>query len=133
MLLHYVEEETCDVLDTLTLPELPQGSDEYIYTYKTAFKALADQFEPRKCVDYRKRKSQVKTLLSFTHVFNCWHASVNLLMRKWKLSSRLYKDYSSLRLRRKAIEQSLNFGNLLKVGHATETTDKQKTEQRIYL
>ena len=51
---------------------------------------------------------------------------------KMEIKQQIFKDYSSLCLRRKAIEQSLNFGNLLKVGHATETTDKQKTEQ-IYL
>jgi len=34
----------------------------------------------------------------------------------------------TLHLRRKAIEQSLNFGNLLKVAHAMETTDQQTTK-----
>ena len=48
MLLHYVGEETCYVFETLTVPEPPEGSDEY----KTAVKALADHFEPQKCVDY---------------------------------------------------------------------------------
>ena len=48
MLLHYVGEETCDVFETLTVPELPEGSDEY----KTAVKALADHSESQKCVDY---------------------------------------------------------------------------------
>ena len=48
MLLHYVAEETCDVFETITVPEPLEGSDEY----KTAVKALADYFEPQKCVDY---------------------------------------------------------------------------------
>ena len=48
MLLHYVGEETCDVFETITVPEPPEGSD----VYKTAVKALADYFEPQKCVDY---------------------------------------------------------------------------------
>ena len=46
MLLHYGGEETYDVFETITVPELPEGSDEY----KTAVKALADYFEPQKCV-----------------------------------------------------------------------------------
>ena len=29
MLLHYVGEETCDVFETLTVPEPPEGSDKY--------------------------------------------------------------------------------------------------------
>ena len=48
MLLHYVGEETCDVFETLTVPEPTEGSDEY----KTSVKASADYFEPQKCVDH---------------------------------------------------------------------------------
>ena len=48
MLLHYVGEETCDVFETLTVPEPTEENDEY----KTAVKALADYFEPQKCVDH---------------------------------------------------------------------------------
>ena len=42
MLLHYVGEETCDVFETLTVPEWTEESDEY----KAAIKVLADYFEP---------------------------------------------------------------------------------------
>jgi len=49
MLLHYVGEETGDVFETLTEPEPTEESDEY----KTAVKALADYFEPQKCVDHQ--------------------------------------------------------------------------------
>ena len=73
MLLHYVGEETCDVFETLTVPEPPEGSDEY----KTAVKALADHFESQKTwiitsmPFVRKCKSLMKTLPSFTHVSSC--------------------------------------------------------------
>ena len=48
ILLHYEGEETYDVFETITVPEPPEGSEEY----KTAVKALADYFEPQNCVDY---------------------------------------------------------------------------------
>ena len=48
MLLHYVGEETYDVFETLTVPELTGESDEY----RSAVKAFVDYFEPHKCVDH---------------------------------------------------------------------------------
>ena len=48
MLLHYVGNETCDIFETLTVPEPAEWNDEY----KIAVKALTDHFEPRKCVDH---------------------------------------------------------------------------------
>lgn len=48
MFLHYVGEETCDVFETLTVPEPTEGNDEY----KITVKLLADYFEPQKCVDH---------------------------------------------------------------------------------
>ena len=41
-------EETCDVFKTLTVPGPAEGSD----LYETVVKALADHFEPQKCVDH---------------------------------------------------------------------------------
>ena len=88
LLLHYVGEETCDVLETLTVPEPTEGSDEY----QTAVKAFADYFEPQKCVDHHvyisslvwNCKSLVRTSLSSTLVFNCWHANVSSPIPTWK-------------------------------------------------
>ena len=48
MLLQYAGEETCDVFETLTVPEPPERSDEY----KTTATAPADHFEPQEVVDY---------------------------------------------------------------------------------
>ena len=48
MLPHSVGEDTSDIFETLTVPEPPEGSDEY----KTAVKALTEHFEPQKCVDH---------------------------------------------------------------------------------
>ena len=73
MLLHYVGEETCDVFETLTIPEPTVGSDEY----KTAIKALLITSNLRnvlitKSMSFiRKHKGQVKILPSSTHVFSC--------------------------------------------------------------
>ena len=50
ILLHYVGEETCDVFETLTVPEPTGESDEY----RTAVNALTDYFEPQKCVDHHR-------------------------------------------------------------------------------
>ncbi|CAB4034151.1 Pol poly, partial [Paramuricea clavata] len=48
MLLHYVGEETCDILETLNVPEPTEGSD----VFKICVKALAEYFEPQKCIDH---------------------------------------------------------------------------------
>ena len=48
MALHYVGEETCDVFETVTVPEPTEGNDEY----KTAVKALTDYFELQKCLHH---------------------------------------------------------------------------------
>ena len=41
-------EEVCDIFDTLNI----QTSESDTNVYQTAVKALADYFEPQKCVDY---------------------------------------------------------------------------------
>ena len=73
-LLHYVGEETCDVFETLTVPEPTEGSDEY----KTAGKALYDYFEPEKCVNHQvyifrqeSQKPGENIRPSFTGVCSC--------------------------------------------------------------
>ena len=48
MFLHYVGEETSDIIDILTVPAAPTGSDVYL----TLLKVLSDHFEPQKCVDH---------------------------------------------------------------------------------
>ena len=123
MLLHYVGEETCDVFETLTLPEPPEGSDEY----KTAVKALADHFEPQKCVDYKVYAFRQETQKSGENITE-FYTRLQLLARKCQfadpeleIKGQIIQGTSSLRLRRKAIEQSLNLENLLKVVRPMET------------
>ena len=130
MLLHYVGEETCDVFETLTVPEPPEGSDEY----KTAVKALADHFEPQKCVDYHCYAFRQETQKSGENITE-FYTRLQLLARKCQFADpeleikrQIIQGTSSLRLRRKAIEQSLNLENLLKVARAMETADEQTTE-----
>ena len=130
MLLHYVGEETCDVFETLTVPEPPEGSDEY----KTAVKALADHFEPQKCVDYHVYAFRQETQKSGENITE-FYTRLQLLARKCQFADpeleikrQIIQGTSSLRLRRKAIEQSLNLENLLKVARAIETADEQTTE-----
>ena len=72
MLLHYVGEETCDVFETLTVPELTEGNDEY----KIAVKALTITSNLRSvlintCASFiRNRKRLVRTSTSFARVFS---------------------------------------------------------------
>ena len=130
MLLHYVGEETCDVFETLTVPEPPEGSDEY----KTAVKALADHFEPQKCVDYPVYVFRQKTQKSGENIIE-FYTRLQLLAHKCQFTDpevemkrQIIQGTSSLHLRRKAIEQSLNLENVLKVARAMETADEQTSE-----
>ena len=130
MLLHYVGEETCDVFETLTVPSPPEGSD----LYETAVKALADHFEPLKCVDhhvYVFRKETQKAGENITE----FYTRLQLLERKCeftnpelKIKRQIIQGTSSVRLRRKAIEQSLSLENQLKTARAMETADEQTSE-----
>ena len=128
MLLHYAGEETCDVFETLTFPEPPEGSDEY----KTAVKALADHFGAQKCVDYHVYAFRQETQKSGENITE-FYTRLQLLARKCQFADpeleikrQIIQGTSSLRLRRKAIEQSLNLENLLKVARAMETADEQR-------
>ena len=130
MLLHYVGEETCDVFETITVPEPPEGSDEY----KTAVKTLADYFEPQKCVDYHVYAFRQEMQKSGENIVE-FYTRLQLLARKCQFADpeleikrQIIQGTPSLRLRRKAIEQSLNLENLLKVARAMETADEQTTE-----
>ena len=86
MLLHYVGEESCDVFETLTVPEPTEGS----YEYQTAVKAFPDYLNLRSvliitCTSFvRNCKSLVRTSPSFTLVFNCWHANLSSPIPTWK-------------------------------------------------
>ena len=132
MLLHYVGEETCDVFETLTVPEPPEGSDEC----KTAVKALADHFEPQKCVDYHVYAFRQEIQKSGENITE-FYTRLQLLARKCQFADpkleikrQIIQGTSSLRLRRKAIEQSLNLENLLKVARAMETADNRPLRWR---
>ena len=130
MLLHYMEEETCDVFETLTVPGPPEGSD----LYETAVKALADHFELQKCVDhhvYVFRKETQKAGENNTE----FYTHLQLLARKWEFANpeleikwQIIQGTSSVHLQRKAIEQSLSLENLLKIARAMETADGHTRE-----
>ena len=117
MLLHYVGEEVCDIFDTLTI----QTSESDTNVYQTAVKALADYFEPEKCVDY--------------HVYNFrkeFYTRLQLIARKCEFSysdleikRQLIQGTVSARLRRKAIEQSLTLDQILKNARAMEAAEEQ--------
>ena len=130
MLLHYVGEETCDVFETLTIPEPTEGSDEY----KTAIKALTNYFEPQKCIDHHVYVFCQETQRSGENITK-FYTCLQLLARKCeftdielKIKRQIIQGTSLLRLRRKAIEQNLSLENLLKTVRAMETADKQTTE-----
>ena len=130
MILHYVGEETCDVFETLTVPESTEGSDEY----KTAVKAFADYFEPQKCVDHHVYVFRQESQKSGENITE-FYTRLQLLARKCEFANtdleikrQIIQGTSSVRLRRKAIEQNLNLEGLLKVASSMETADEQTRE-----
>ena len=130
MLLHYVGEETCDVFETLTVPEPTDESDEY----RTAVNAFADYFEPQKCVDhhvYIFRQESQKSGENITE----FYTRLQLLARKCEFANtdleikrQIIQGTSSVRLRRKAIEQNLSLEGLLKAARSMETADERTSE-----
>ncbi|XP_077864573.1 uncharacterized protein LOC144350094 [Saccoglossus kowalevskii] len=130
MLLHYVGEETCDVFDTLAVPEPTEDRD----AYQTAVKSLSDYFEPQKCVDHHvyvfrkevqkpdENVSEFSTRLQLL-ARKCEFDDVNLEIKR-----QIIQGTTSVRLRRKAIEQSLDLTDLLKTARAMETADEQTSE-----
>ena len=130
MLLHYVGEETCDVFETLTVPQPTEGTDDY----RTAIKALTDYFEPQKCVDHHVYVFRQATQKSGENITE-FYTRLQLLARKCEFATieleikrQIIQGTSSIRLRRKAIEQNLNLENLLKAASAMETADEQTSE-----
>ena len=130
MLLHYVGEETCDVYETLTVPEPTEGTDEY----QTSIKALTDYFEPQKCVDHHVYVFRQATQKSGENITE-FYTRLQLLTRKCEFATieleikrQIIQGTSSIRLRRKAIEQNLNLENLLNAARAMETADEQTSE-----
>ena len=117
-LLHYVGEETYDVFETLSVPELTGESDEY----RTAVKAFVDYFEPHKCVDhhiYIFRQESQKSGANITE----FYIRLQLLARKCEFASiytnleikqQIIPGKSSVRPGRKAIGKNLNLEGLLK-------------------
>ena len=104
MLLHYVGEETCDVFETLTVPEPTEGNDEY----KTAIKSLTDYFEPQKCVDHHVYVFRQATQKSGENITE-FYTRLQLLARKCEFATieleikrQIIQGTSSIRLRRKA-------------------------------
>ena len=77
MPLHYVGEETCDVFETLTVPEATEGNDEY----KIAVRALTDYFEPQKCVDHHVYIFRQESQKSGENI-NEFYTRLQLLARK---------------------------------------------------
>ena len=126
MLLHCVEEET------LTVLEPTEGSDEY----QTAVKAFADYFEPQKCVDHHVYIFRQKSQKSGENISE-FYTRLQLLVRKCEfahtdleIKRQIIQGTSSVRLRRKAIEQNLNLEGLLKTARSMETADEQTSEIR---
>ena len=130
MLLHYVGEETFDVFETFTVPEPTEESDEY----QTALKAFADYFEPQKCVDHHVYIFHQELLKSGENI-TAFYTRLQLLARKCEFANtdleikrQIIQGTSSVRLRRKAIEQNLNLDDLLKAARSMETADEQTSE-----
>ena len=130
MLLHYVGEETCDIFETLSVPEPNEGED----AFRVCVKALAEYFEPQKCVDHHVYVFRQQTQKAGENV-NEFYTRLQLLARKCEFSNvdievkrQIIQGTSSLRLRRKAIEQSVSLEDLLKSARAMETANEQTSE-----
>ena len=123
-------EETCDIFETLSVPEPNEGED----AFRACVKALAEYFEPQKCVDHHVYVFRQQTQKAGENV-NEFYTRLQLLARKCEFSNvdievkrQIIQGTSSLRLRRKAIEQSLSLEDLLKSAQAMETANEQTSE-----
>ena len=130
MLLHYVGEETSDILETLNVPEPTGGSD----VFNICVKALAEYFEPQKCIDQHVYVFRQQTQKSGENITE-FYTRLQLLERKCEFSDsdleikrQIIQGTSSFRLRRKAIEQSLTLENVLKTARAMETANEHTIE-----
>ena len=130
MFLHYVGEDTCDILDTLTIPAATDHINEYTQTLTT----LVKYFEPQKCVDhhvYNFRRHSQKSDETVTEFFTrlqllakkCDFADPNLEVKR-----QIIQGTSNTRLRRKAIEQALTLDQILKTARAMESACEQTGE-----
>ena len=118
------------MFETLTVPEPTEGSDEY----KTAVKAFTDYFEPQKCVDHHVYVFRQESQKSGENITE-FYTRLQLLARKCEFANtdleikrQIIQGTSSVRLRRKAIEQNLNLEGLLKAARPMETADEQTSE-----
>ena len=137
MMMHYVGEETCDVFETLAIPDPPEDSD----VYQTTVQAFINHLEPQKCIDHHVYVFRKETQKSGENITE-FYTRLQLLARKCEFANaeleikrQIIQGTSSVRLRRKAIEQSLSLEKLLKTARAMETADEQTSEiekQRAY-
>ena len=130
MLLHYIGEETCDVFETLTIPDPGEHSD----VFKEAVKGLKEHFEPQKCIDHHVYNFRKETQKS-GETTGEFYTRLQLLAKKCEFTDveleikrQIVQGTSSARLRRKAIEQSLSLDNILKTACAMEAADEQTLE-----
>ncbi|KAL9984116.1 hypothetical protein ACROYT_G006376 [Oculina patagonica] len=109
MLLHYVGEETCDVFETLTVPDPPEGSHEY------------------KIAETQKSRENITEFYTRLQLLagKCEFADTDLEVKR-----QIIQGTSSIRLSRKVIEQNLDLENLLKSARAMETADGQFSEMQ---
>jgi hypothetical protein len=117
MLLHYVGEENCDIHETLNVTEPTGGSD----VFKICVKALAEYFEPQKCIDHHVYVFRQQTHKSGENITE-FYTRLQLLAQKCAFSDsdleikrQIIQGTSLLRLRRKSIEQSLTLENVSKL------------------
>jgi len=127
MFLHYVGEELCDVVDTLTIP----AATDQIDAYDRTVAAITEYLEPTKCIDhhvYMFRKESQKSGETISE----FHTRLQLLARKCEFATtdleikrQIIQGTTSARLRRKAIEQGLTLDNIIKTARAMEDADDQ--------
>jgi hypothetical protein len=135
MFLHYIGESAHDVYETLTIPAVSQDHADRSTPLNCAVKAYKDHLEPHKCTDHLVYLFRKETQHSEETVAE-FHTRLCLLAKKCDFGERfdleikrqIIQGTTSIRLRRKAIEQSLNLQQLLKTAYAMDTADGRTGE-----
>ena len=106
-LMYYVGDDTCDIFNTLTVPDATEDMD----SYKQAIKVLSNHFEQQKCLDhhiYVFRKEHQKTNQSVSDLY----IRLQRLAKKYEfpdasleLKRQVIQGTTSTLLRMKAIEE----------------------------
>ncbi len=134
MLMHYIGDQGNDVFDTLTVPTVSTDHADRAGVFACAIKALKEHLEPQKCIDHHVYVFQ-KEVQRPDETITEFYTRLQLLAKKCEFADpnleikrQIIQGTTSVRLRRKAIEQGHNLKNLLKAARAMEAADEHTQE-----